>query len=115
MPPGNDTLAAYADHSARYYNYSGKSIIWEHPGDSLDILIGGIMEQSKDVVLQIGPWKDKRSQPPIDRLARINFLTSQGLHFGEASQQSLFNDRMAGKLMHSMLNLMNALIDKSIS
>lgn len=47
-------------------------------------------------------------------MARINFLTSKGLHFGEASQQLLFNDPMAGKLMHGMLNLMNALIDKSI-
>ncbi|MEO5943486.1 MAG: hypothetical protein ABIP30_03555 [Ferruginibacter sp.] len=115
MPQGNDTLAAYADHSARYYNYSGKSIIWEHPDNSLDTLIDGIFEHSKNVVAQIGPWKNVRPEPPINNMARINFLTSKGLHFGEASQQILFNDAMAGKLMYAMLNLMNALIDRSTS
>ncbi|MEO6819003.1 MAG: hypothetical protein ABI204_04710 [Ginsengibacter sp.] len=113
MPQGNDTLAAYADHSARYYNYSGKSIIWEHPDNSLDNLIDGIFEQSKNVVAQIGPWKNVRPLPPTNNKARINFLASNGLHFGEASQQALFSDPMAGKLMHSMLDLMTALIDVS--
>lgn len=114
MPQGNDTLAVYADHSARYYNYSGKSIIWEHGDNALDELIDGIFEQSKNVVSQIGPWKNLRPLPPTNNLARINFLTSNGLHFGEASQQLLFNDPMAGKLMYGMLDLMNALIDITI-
>ena len=114
MPQGNDVLAVYADYSARYFNYSGKSIIWEHADNSMDDLIDGIFEQSKNVVSKIGPWKDARLDPPTRQMARINFLTSKGLHFGEAGQQVLFNDAMAGKLMHEMLNLMKALIDKSI-
>lgn len=114
MPQGNDVLATYADHSARYYNYSGKSIIWERGNNSLDALIDGIFEQAKNVVTQIGPWKNLRLHAPVNNIARINFLTSKGLHFGEASQQFLFNDPLAGKLMHGMLNLMNALIDSTI-
>jgi hypothetical protein len=114
MAQGNDVLAAYADHSARYYNYSGKSIIWEHGDHSLDAMIDGIFEHSKIVVSHIGPWKEARKQPPVNSMARVNFLTSKGLHFGEASQQVLFNDPMAGKLMHGMLNLMNVLIDRTI-
>ena len=47
MPQGNDALAAYADHSARYYNYSGKSIIWERGNNSLDALIDGILTRQK--------------------------------------------------------------------
>ena len=31
MEEGLDIVAAYADHSARYINYSGAAIIWEHP------------------------------------------------------------------------------------
>ncbi|MEO6637755.1 MAG: hypothetical protein ABIN25_05735 [Ginsengibacter sp.] len=114
MPEGNDTLAVYADYTSKYYDYSGKSIIWEHPDDSLDTLIDGIFTESDNVVSHIGPWKDARPAPPTNKMVRINFLTSNGLHFGEASQQALFNDPMAGKLMHGMLNLMNALIDKSM-
>lgn len=114
MPQGLDVLAVYADYSARYYNYSGKSVIWEHPDVSIDGLIDDIFEKSKNVVSQIGPWKDARPQPPATKMARINFLTSNGLHFGEASQQTLFNDPMAGGLMYEMLTLMNTLIDKSM-
>ncbi|MEO6546642.1 MAG: hypothetical protein ABIN94_01530 [Ferruginibacter sp.] len=113
MPQGNDTLAVYADHSARYYNFSGKSIIWEHPDESIDAMIDSILTKSVNTVAQIGPWKDVRPNPPGKEMARINFLTSHGLHFGEASQQVLFNDPLAGAIMYDMVKLMNTLIDKS--
>ncbi|HEX8891356.1 MAG TPA: hypothetical protein VF779_19565, partial [Pyrinomonadaceae bacterium] len=36
MDEGLDIVAAYADHTARYFNYSGAAIIWERPDTSLD-------------------------------------------------------------------------------
>ena len=113
MPEGHDTLAIYADHSARYYNYSGNTIFWEHEDNSLDPLIDTILVQGMDIVAKIGPWKDARPVPPGTKMARINFLTSHGLHFGEADQHALFNDALAGKTMYAMLDVMQALTSKS--
>ena len=110
-PKGNDALAVYADYSARYYNYSGSAIIWEHDDNSLDALIDRILNGSLDIVSGIGPWKEQRPKPPAEGMARINFLTSHGLHFGAASQQTLFNDPVAGKIMYAMLEVMQQLID----
>ena len=113
MPEGHDTLAIYADHSAMYYNYSGNTINWEHGDNSLDQLIDNILVQGMDIVAKIGPWKDARPEPPGTKMARINFLTSHGLHFGEANQQALFNDALAGKTMYAMLDVMQALTSKT--
>jgi hypothetical protein len=111
MPQGNDTLAVYADYSARYYNYSGSAIIWEHGDVSLNGLIDRILTGSMEIVSGIGPWKEQRPKPPAEGMARINFLTSHGLHFGQANQQALFNDPVAGKIMYDMLEVMQQLID----
>jgi hypothetical protein len=113
MPEGVDLLAIYADHSARYYNYSGRSIVWESSDESMEEKIDVVLEQSLDLVQHIGPWKDKRRPAPQDSMARLNFLTSHGLHFGEASQSILFKDPKAGKIMYGMLDIMNFLISKT--
>ena len=113
MPEGVDLLAVYADHSARYYNYSGSVVIWEHPDNSLDELIDTIMKQATDIVACIGPWKGKRPAAPGNDMARISMLTSHGLHFGEAKQSVLFNDALAGKTLYAMAEVMQALVNKS--
>src|SRR6185437_507566 len=103
----------YADHSARYYNYSGSSIAWEHGDNSLDELFDELISQGNIIASQIGPWESPRRAAPPQGMARINFLTSHGLHFGEANQQALFNDPLAGKIMHGMIEVMQALINKT--
>ena len=66
------------------------------------------------LVSQIGPWKTQRPAAPENKMARLNFLTSHGLHFGEASQQQLFRDPLAGKTMYAMLQVMQELTTKAI-
>lgn len=113
MPQGCDTLAVYADHSARYYNYSGSAIVWEHGDNSLNELVDEIISQGKILAGQIGPWESPRRAAPAQGMARINFLSSHGLHFGEANQQALFNDPLAGKIMYAMVEVMQALINRT--
>ncbi|UOQ72994.1 hypothetical protein [Hymenobacter cellulosilyticus] len=43
LEQGLDLLAAYADGSARYYNYSGAGVVWENPDDSLAPLIRALL------------------------------------------------------------------------
>lgn len=112
MPEGCDLLAVYADHKARYYNYSGKGVIWEHPDNSIDAKIDDILKLGTDILAQTGPWNGERPHAPLNGMARINMLTSHGLYFGQADQRTLFNDPIGGKIMYAMLDMMEILISK---
>jgi hypothetical protein len=113
MPEGLDLLAAYPDHSARYYNFSGAGVVWEHPDTSLDSAIDQLLEASKQVVAQIGPWEEARPTPPPRGSARLSFLTPSGLHFGQGPMETLARDPLGGRALHLASVLMTALIAKS--
>ena len=113
LEQGHDFLAVYADHSARYYNYSGSAIIWDTQDETISAKIDAILAQGMDIVGKIGPWEGQRPAPPKPGHARINFLTSHGLHFGEASQSALFSDPMAKGIMLAMLDMMQTLMEKA--
>jgi hypothetical protein len=115
MPEGLDILAVYTNYTARYYNYSGRAIIWESSDALLENKIDNILVQSMDTVRQIGPWKDIRRSAPSNKMARINFLTSHGLHFGEATQSVLFNDPLASKILYALMDVRDTLIHKTSS
>ena len=63
MPQGLDILAAYADRSARYYNYSGAGVVWERPDDSLDALVDLLLAVGALVAARIGPWIGPARRP----------------------------------------------------
>jgi hypothetical protein len=113
MPEGLDLLAAYADHSARYYNFSGAGIVWERPDDSLDAAIDALLAASAEIVARIGPWERGRPGVPPEGHARLNFLTPSGLHFGQAPMQALAADPMGAPVLQLGAELMQALIGKS--
>jgi hypothetical protein len=113
MPGGLDLLAAYPDHSARYYNYSGAGVVWEHPDNSLDAAIDALLGASEKVVALIGPWDKARPPAPQRDEIRLNFLTPSGLHFGQGSMGVLAKDSMGGPVVQTATQLMQALITKS--
>jgi len=112
MPGGLELLAAYPDHSARYYNYSGAGIVWEHPDASLDSTIDQLLEASRQVVARIGPWEQARPAPPLRDQARLSFLTPSGLHFGQGPMAALVRDPLGGRVLQFGTLLMKALIAK---
>jgi hypothetical protein len=113
MPKGLDLLAAYPDRSARYYNFSGSAIVWEHPDDSLDLAIDQLLAASKAVVARIGPWDKARPEPPPRDNARLSFLTPSGLHFGQGPMSALSRDPTAGRVLNLAVRLMQAMIQKA--
>ncbi len=113
MPQGLDLLAAYSDHSARYYNYSGAGVVWEHPDGSLDAIIDGLLVASNVVVTQIGPWEQERPPAPPRNQVRLSFLTPSGLHFGQGLVNDLSRDPMAGRILQLATGLRTALIAKT--
>jgi len=87
-------------------------VIWEHPDNSLDPAIDALLEASREVVAQIGPWDKKRPAAPQGDTVRLCFLTPGGLHFGQGPMDVLSRDPMGGKIIHLATVLMQALIAK---
>ena len=111
MPKGLDMLAAWPDHHARYYNFSGAAVIWERPKDSLDKAIDDLLAAGLPVLRSIGPWKGKRPAAPMQpNTVRINLLAPAGLCYGEGPMNVLSRDAMAGPVIASATRLMMALM-----
>lgn len=113
MDGGLDTLAAYRDGTARYFNYSGKSIIWESETKESTKLVKSLFEASENVVRKIGPWEGKRLPPPSRGNVRMTFLVSDGLYFGEGSFSAIAADSIGGPVVSSATELMLFLTDRA--
>jgi len=113
LPEGLDLLAAYPDHTARYYNYSGAAVVWEHPDASLDRPIDDLLSASRQIVTHIGPWEGARPPAPPRDHARLSFLTPSGLHFGEGPMKALSADPAAGVILQRATMLMKGLVAKT--
>ena len=110
---GLDLLAAYADRSARYVNFTGAAVVWEHPDGSLDAEIGALLEAGRRVAEATGPWDRARPGPPGTGQVRLNLLTPGGLHFGQAAYRDLASDPLGGPVIAAALQLMQGLTAKT--
>lgn len=113
LDAGVDIVVAYADHTARYFNYTGAAIIWERADASLDQTLGSLLEAGRVVVEQIGPWDKARPPAPGNGSVRINLLTPSGLHFGQGPFEVLAKDPMGGPVIGFATRLMQELIAKT--
>jgi hypothetical protein len=111
MPEGLDLLAVYEDYTARYYNYSGTGAVWERPNAFLDEEISQVLQAGQAIMERIGPWAGPRPDAPQEGNARINLLTSDGLHFGEGPMHLLMKDPLGGALLKASLGLIERLMD----
>jgi hypothetical protein len=111
LEQGMDVLASYKDGSARYINQSGKMIFWDAPSAASNALTAQLFERSQIVVDKIGPWNQPRRPKPAKGTLRISFLVSDGLYFGEAPVQTLFNDPLSGPALASATALMKFLME----
>lgn len=109
LEKGADTVAAYTDYTARYINFSGAMVIWEHPNTSLDSQIKTLLEAGQTVANKIGPWEQARPPAPENHNVRLNMLTPSGLHFGYGGFNTLYNDPMGKALIDPATKLMQSL------
>jgi hypothetical protein len=110
---GLDTLAGYADHTARYINHGRRLIVWESHDDSIDALIDDLIGRGQVVANAIGPWDAPRRLPPPVGHVRLNMLTSAGLHFGEGAFPAMAADPLGGPLIAAGTKVMKALIERA--
>lgn len=111
MPKGLDLVAAYRDHRARYFNYSGAGVLWERRDDSLDGLIDELLQAGTIVAQAIGPWTQPKPPEPKNGIARINLLTPSGIHLGQGPVDALNQDAMGGPILSAAFGLMKRLVE----
>jgi hypothetical protein len=111
---GLDTLAAYEDERARYFNYSGRAIIWEIPGADREIdgLIATLIAAGSELAAAIGPWEGPRPALGAGN-TRVSLLTPGGLHFGEGDYEALSGAPIATPTFQAAIALMVALTKRA--
>ena len=113
LADGLDIVAAYADGTARDFNYSGSAVVWDSPDDSLNHQVENLLRAGRVVVDQIGPWEGARPAAPPTGQARISMLTPSGIHFGQTPFEVLAADQLGGAVIAAAIQLMQSLIAKT--
>jgi len=114
---GVDVLAAYADGTARYVNYSGKVIVWENPDATITPIVRKLLQSCKDLrgfVVAASPTDS------VQDLVRVTLLTFNGNRFAESSMESLASSPITRVLSFAaevMANLIkrSELMDRIVS
>lgn len=112
---GLDVLASFKDGTARYINQAGKILIWESTTDEkANELIRTLFSNGEKIIAQIGPWDKPRKPAPTRDNARLSFLVSDGLYFGEGPVDVLFKDSLANPALTSATQILKYLTEKSL-
>lgn len=114
LDSGLDTLAAYADGSARFIHGSGRMSFVEGPDSAVQPVVQRLLAASQAVVDVIGPT-DQPRRPAPRRNVRMSFIVSDGLYFGEGPMEALMGDDMAGPVLRNALNLLNEITALAIA
>lgn len=111
---GLDLLAAYADGSSRYYNYTGAGEVMDAPDDAIRALTERLLEAGRATVSLIGPTGEPRRGPPGPGMIRLNFITPAGLHFGQGPFEAIQADPKGGPVIAAAIALMQALVERGL-
>ncbi|MBE0698907.1 MAG: hypothetical protein IH586_18475 [Anaerolineaceae bacterium] len=103
-----DTLAAYADGSARYINHQGGAIVWDRVDETITPLVMNVIRETTP----LGAPQEERLDDPIPpEEVRLSVLTPGGIYVwqGEAAENPALTKVFAG-----MAELLRVLIRVAI-
>jgi len=109
---GLDVLAAFSEGGVRYINRTGEFVVFERE-PVLEPHVEKLLAESKSVVARIGPWQQLRRPPPKIDDIRLTFLVSDGLYFGEGAMSVMQNEEMAGAVIESATELLQAIVSSA--
>jgi hypothetical protein len=110
MDKGLDIVAAYTDHTARYWNYSGAGIVWETRDPEIDKLIDDLLKVGQEIMKRIGIEQRENLPIPTQGKLRIFLMAYDGSSFGEGLYDQLIKDQMGGYAINASYNLMMGLM-----
>jgi len=112
MDQGLDIVAAFTDHTARYWNYSGTGIVWETRDPEIDELVFNLLSVGFEITKRIGiGLRDIPPVPPKGNV-RIYIAAYDGSTIGEGLYEELSKDQMGGAAIGAAFQLMTGLIKK---
>jgi hypothetical protein len=103
-----DTLAAYADGTARYINHQGGMIVWDRLDETITPLVLNVIRETAPFG---APQEDRLDEPVPPDQVRLSVLTPGGIHVwqGEAADNPALTKAFAG-----MADLLRALVQVTI-
>lgn len=111
LDAGLDAVAAYKDHSARYFNQSGAAVIWDTESAEMNARIDPFLEVAAAIGENTTPLEGDHPPPPDRGIMLINVLTPGGIHIGMGPMDALQRDPMGAAVTQAALALMQALMD----
>jgi hypothetical protein len=112
MVHGLDIVAAYADHSARYWNYSGTGVVWEARDPEIDKLIDDLFTVGQEISKRIGIGLRDIPAVPNPGCIHIFIMSYDGSTIGTGGFENLSKDPMGNAAIGAGINLMQGLIRK---
>ena len=114
MKSSHDVLAAYADGSVRYLNYSGKVAAVEPPApDGLAKAVGEWLAVAGQIASAIGPWRGPLPELPRGH-ARVLMLTPSGPRFGQGPYGALSRDRAAAGFLAAAARVLQIVVTLAV-
>jgi hypothetical protein len=109
---GHDLLAAYADGSARYLNYSGKvALVEDRSLLEIQAAIHRWIEVGEVFVQAMGAWDHPELPPLLPGQMRIMVLTPSGPHFGQGPAENVSTDQRAMPFIDAATTLVQLIFD----
>ena len=108
---GLDSVAAYSDHSARYFNHSGAAVIWDTETPEMNARIDPFLEVAAAVGENTEPLEGAHPPLPDRGMMLINVLTPGGIHIGLGPMEAMQGDPMGAAVTQTALALMQALMN----
>jgi hypothetical protein len=115
LDKGVDSVAAYSDHSARYFNQGGGVIVWDVPNTDkiMDGNVDALLQAARAIASKTGPWEKPHPPLPQNGMVLLNVLTYGGIHIGAGPMRAMCRDQMGGHAVQMGLKLMKALIHQA--
>jgi hypothetical protein len=114
LPGGLETLAAFTDGTARYINKTGRFTIFEPAPPPVQEQAGKLLAAARAAMTQIGPWDKERLPAPRPGRARMTFLVSDGLYFGDGPLPGIDRDPVGGPVFYEAGKLLTAVVDMAV-
>jgi hypothetical protein len=113
LDDGLDTLAGFADGSARYLNHSGSAIVWEVPDMAIGQLVRALLDEAAIVVTMGAPLEGPRLPPPVHGNTMISVLTRGGIYVGAGPIEEISADRRGGPVIAAATELLQVLVRRA--
>ena len=113
LEDGLDTLAGFADGSARYLNHSGSAVVWEVPEMAIGQLVRQLLDAAAIVVAMGAPLDGERLPPPSRGHTMLSVLTRGGIYVGAGPIEAITEDPRGGPVIAAATALLQTLVQRA--